>query len=206
MRKLMLFVLGFGAACAFCAYAWICDGLIAPAVGFAVLSIALAVASRWGRGLRPAAIILIGICAGLLWFQTYSTVYLSATTNLDDAIADVTARCTDYSYETHYGTAVEGMLRLDGKPYRAKFYVNGHVEMEPGDVLTGPFEFRVTTPDGSDEPTTHQGKGIFLLAYQEEDAQLLKLAQPPRWSKIARLEHELLNILESSSRYLGDRA
>ena len=198
MRKLMWFTMGFGAACALCAYFWLTDGLWIPALVMAAMFLGAAFLSRKIRWVRCIAAVCLGCAAALLWFQFYALFYLSATAELDGKIADTTAYCTDYSYETDYGSAAEGMLRLNGKPYRAKFYVNDKVHMEPGDVLTGPFEFRVTTPDGSDEPTTHQGKGIFLLAYQEEDAKLLKLAQPPRWSKIARLKHDLLNILEGS--------
>ena len=197
MRKLMWFTMGFGAACALCAYFWLTDGLWIGALVMAAMFTGAALLSRKIRWVRCIAAVCLGCAAAFLWFQFYATFYLAPAADLDGKIADTTSYCTDYSYETDYGSAVEGILRLEGRPYRAKFYVNDQVQMEPGDVLTGPFEFRVTTPDGSDEPTTHQGKGIFLLAYQEEDAELLKLAQPPRWSKIARLKHEITNILES---------
>ena len=197
MRKLMWFTMGFGAACALCAYFWLTDGLWIGALVMAAMFTGAALLSRKIRWVRCIAAVCLGCAAAFLWFQFYATFYLAPAADLDGKIADTTSYCTDYSYETDYGSAVEGILRLEGRPYRAKFYVNDQVQMEPGDVLTGPCEFRVTTPDGSDEPTTHQGKGIFLLAYQEEDAELLKLAQPPRWSKIARLKHEITNILES---------
>ncbi len=196
MRKLMWFTIGFGAACALCAYLWLTGPLWLPMLLCAILfagAVALSFRFRW---VRCVAAVCIGCATGFLWFQCYSTVYLSQAAELDGKLGSTTAYCTDYSYETNYGTAVEGILRLNGKPYRAKFYVNGKVEMEPGDVLQGVFEFRVTTPDGADEPTAHQGKGIFLLAYQEEDAQLLKLAQPPRWSYAARFKRSVTNILD----------
>ena len=195
MRKLMWFTLGFAAACALCAYLWLTESIWLYAVGFGIL----AIPSIWFIGrvkwLRCVAAVFIGCSVGFLWFQLYSANYLSLAADLDGKITDTTAYCTDYSYETEYGTAVEGVLYLEGKPVRAKFYVNGKIHMEPGDVLKGTFEFRVTTPDGADEPTAHQGKGIFLLAYQEEDAELLKLAEPPKWTFAARLKRNLLDIL-----------
>lgn len=192
----MWFTIGFGAACAFCAYLWLTAGLWLPTLIFATLFAGLLILSFRFRWVRCVAAVCMGCAAGFLWFQLYSAVYLSPAAALDGKLGSTTAYCTDYSYETDYGTAVEGVLRLDGKPYRAKFYVSGKIEMEPGDVLQGVFEFRVTTPDGADEPTAHQGKGIFLLAYQEEDAQLLKLEQPPRWSYAARLKRSITNILD----------
>ena len=194
----MWFTLGFGAACALCAYLWLTEGLWLPALALFELFAATAVLSRRIRWLRCVCAVCLGCAAALLWFQLYSANYLSLAAALDGKIADTTAYCTDYSYETNYGTAVEGVLRLEGKPVRAKLYVNGKINMEPGDVLRGAFEFRVTTPDGADEPTAHQGKGIFLLAYQEEDAELLKLAEPPAWTFPAKLRHRLLEILDAA--------
>ena len=198
MRKLMLFTMGFCAACAFCAYLWATEGLLLPGIGFAAAFVLLLTGSRWVKVLRIPAVIALGIALGLGWFQLYSANYLSLAAELDGKIADVTAQCTDYSYLTDYGTAVEGKLYLEGKPFRAKFYVSGEIDMAPGDVLTGAFKFRVTTPDGSDEATAHQGKGIFLLAYQEEDAELGKLAEIPDWGFAAVLRQKLIRILDES--------
>ena len=197
MRKLMWFTLGFAAACALCAYLWLTKYVWIIAIIAAELFMISATLSIRVKWLRYPAAVFLGCAAGFLWFQLFSANYLSLTADLDGKIADTTAYCTDYSYETKYGTAVEGVLWLEGKPARAKFYVNGKIDMEPGDVLKGAFEFRVTTPDGTDEPTAHQGKGIFLLAYQEEDAELLKLETPPKWTFAARLKRNLLNVLDT---------
>ncbi len=196
MRKLMWFTLGFAAACVPCAFLWLTQGLWVPALAAAGLFVAFAVGSFRIKWLRCAAAVCLGCAAGLLWFQVYASSYLSLAAELDGKIADTTAYCTDYSYETNYGTAVEGVLRLQGKPVRAKFYVSGNIDMEPGDVLRGAFEFRVTTPDSAKEPTSHQGRGIFLLAYQEEDAELLKLAQPPKWAFAARFRRSIQNSID----------
>ena len=191
MRKLMWFTLGLGAACAFCAYTWIDSGILLLSILFAVLFLAGFLVSRKYGCFKSVAVCCMGICAGLLWFHVFSSTYLSAVSPVDGAMGDVTARCTDYSYETEYGSAVEGFLYLEGKPYRAKFYVNGTVDMEPGDVLKGKFRLRVTTQDAEKGPTYHQGKGILLLAYQQEDLQLLKLKDTPIWAYPAIIRHHL---------------
>lgn len=196
MRKLMWFTIGFAAAVALSVGFWIKVGVWAFAVFALIPAACAAFFSRRIKWLRYVAAVCIGCASGFLWFQVYASEYLSLATELDGKIADTTAYCTDFSYETRYGTAVEGILRMKGKPIRAKFYVSGKVDMEPGDVLRGAFEFRVTTPDGVDEPTAHQGKGIFLLAYQEEDAELLKLVEPPKWSFAARLKRSLSQLLD----------
>ena len=121
MRKLMWFTIGFGVVCAFCAYFWITDGLVLPGVGFLGLFAAFLAGSTLVKQLRVPAAVCLGCALGLFWFQSYSNSYLSMATSLDDQLASVTARCTDYSYETDLGCAVEGFLYLDNKPVRAKF-------------------------------------------------------------------------------------
>lgn len=197
MRKLMWFTIGVGTACALCAYLWQTEQLWLWAVASLVLSISAAFYRKQVKWMRCAAAVCLGCAAGFLWFQLYSVFYLSLAAELDGKMAETSAYCTDYSYQTNYGTAVEGIIRLDGKPVRAKFYVNGEVPMEPGDILQGVFEFRVTTPDSEQEATYHQGKGIFLLGYQREDAKLLKLVEKPTWTFPARLRHDLQKIMDS---------
>ena len=197
MRKLMWFTIGFGAACIFCAYTWTCEGLILPACFFVTVSLASFFASKRLDFLKILGTVCVGIGLGLGWFQIYSNSYLSEAAKLDGELAQISVCCTDYSYQTDYGTAVEGFVYLNGKPCRGKFYVNGDVLMEPGDVLTGCFEFRVTTEDGAKGATYHQGKAIFLLGFQEEDAQLLKVEDRPLWAYPALLRYRLTEIIDA---------
>ena len=197
MRRLMFFTIGFAAACVFCAYAWQIQGLYPLALISLLLCCACMIGLRWTRLMRYPAVALLGLAVGFFWFQLYSDQYLSKANEMDGQIADVTARCTDYGYDTGYGTACDGYLYLEGKPVRARFYVSGQIEMEPGDVLTGAFKMKVTTPEGEVGNRSHQGKGIFLLCYQVEDAQLAKLAAPPGWAYPSILRGKLLKLVET---------
>ena len=182
MRKLMWFTLGFGAVCAICAYGWFCEGLWIPAACFAGVFLVSAVLQRKWKSLRIVTAISFGISLGLGWFQCYSNLYLKPAAAMDEVTVQVTAYCTDYSYETEYGSAVDGYFFLDGKPYRAKFYLNSVTTGEPGDLLSGVFKLRVTTEDSDKGSTYHVGKGMLFLAYQREDAQLGKLEKTPLWA------------------------
>ena len=115
MRKLMWFTVGFGAACAFCAYTWTCTELILPAIVFAVLFAAGIAAGKLSEHFRVAAVVCLGISVGLGWFQLYNDQYLSLAAQLDGKDADVSLYCTDFSYTTEYGSAVEGFLYLEGR-------------------------------------------------------------------------------------------
>lgn len=195
MRKLMWFALGFGAACGLCAYLWEIPGAFWIA---AVLTAAFAVLlfAGWrAKWLKKAAAVCLGCVAGLAWFEVYSAAYLDTAIAMDGVTAEISAQCSDYGYETNYGTAVDGIVYLDGKPYRARFYVNGDIDFEPGDVLQGTFRFRLTTPGGEEDATYHQGKGIFLLAYQTEDAALAKASKIPWYFYPAKLRRQLINLI-----------
>ena len=197
MRKLVWFTLGFASVCAICTCLWLTHSLWIGALCLTAASAALGVPGKRVRWLRCPAVLCFGCAVGLLWFQFYADAYLSHAAALDGTVAEATAYCTDYSYETNYGAAVEGVLLLQGKPVRAKFYVDENGNMEPGDVLRGTFRFRVTTPDGSEEPTFHQGRGIFLLAYQQKGRmEHQKPTQAPVWTFAARLRRDLRTMLE----------
>lgn len=196
MRKLMWFTLGFGITCGYCAFAWQTSGLWILACISVLLSALLFAFGSRRTWLRPIAAVCIGCAAGLMWFQLFASYYLDPAVQLDGKTAFAVLNCTDYGYKTDYGTAVEGVLELDGKPYRAKFYLKENLEIEPADILRGQYDFRVTTPDGADEPTAHRGKGIFLLAYEKETPDHLKNEENPYWTFPARLRHQLLRALD----------
>ena len=121
MRKLMWFTLGFTAACAFCAYFWPSSGVWAACVVLAGLSVLLLSGGKRLKWMRILGTALLGCAVGLTWFQLFHTTYLRAAAELDGEEAEVTAQCTDYSEQTGYGTAVDGVVRLNGKPYRVRF-------------------------------------------------------------------------------------
>ena len=194
----MWFTIGFGMVCAFCAYFWVTGGLLLSAAGFGGAFAVFGLGGRWLKKLRIPAAICLGCAVGLCWFQTYSSSYLSLANDLDGQLATVTARCTDYSYETNLGSAVEGFLYLEGKPVRAKFYLNNPAEIEPGDVLKGIFEMHVTTPEGGTYSDFYSGKGIFLMGYQEEEAELIKVSSAPYWAYPAIWRQNLKDLINSA--------
>ena len=198
MRKLMWFTIGFGAVCAFCAYFWVTEALLLPAIGFGMAFAAFLLGSRWVKKLRVPAAVCLGCALGFMWFHGYSSSYLSLANALDGQLASVTAQCTDYSYETNLGSAVDGFLYLEGKPVRAKFYLNNPAEIEPGDVLRGIFEMHVTTPEGETYSDFYSGKGIFLMGYQEEDTELIKVSSVPYWAYPAIWRQNLKNLINSA--------
>ena len=195
MRKLMWFTIGFGAACGICAWLWEIGWLAWIAGGVAALSGCLMIPGRRVPAFRRISALLLGAAAGLLWFQGYSSYYLSHANALDGQIVEVTACCSDYGYATEYGTAVDTVVDLEGNVYLTRLYFNGEISFEPGDYIRGTFRFQVTTPGGAENATHHQGKGIFLLGFQSDDAQLAKGEELPWYLYPAVLRRQLISII-----------
>lgn len=192
MRKLMWFTLGFGAACGLCAYVLPKEMLLLAALCAAVLGAGAALFARKPR----AAAAIFGFAMGFGWFFLYYVLSLNTAVEMDALTRNVSIRVTDYSYETAYGTGVDGTVILDGKSFQVRAYLDGNDALEPGDVVQGNFRFRITTPDGAEEATYHQGKGIFLLAYQTDGITVSHT--PATWRDIpAKLRREIKKILES---------
>lgn len=195
MRKLMWFTIGFGAACAFCAYVLPGELLLKFVLCCAVLTVLAAALSKTTTPFRRIALALFGCTMGLVWYSQYYSLYLNTAVAVDGVTQAGTIRVTDYSYETTYGAGVDGTITLEGKSFQVRAYLDGAQTLEPGDVLRGSFRFRITTPDGAEEATYHQGKGIFLLAYQTDEITVSRSA--PAWRDIpAKLRQRLKTILE----------
>ena len=165
MRKLMWFALGFGGACAFCAYCYV-SWILAAAVLFVLLTALFLVLSRRRLWLRAAAAVCLGVAVGLGWFRLYDTVFLSDARAMDGETERVTIAVRDYGYSTDYGCAFDGTVTLNGRIYSVRVYLDEYRKLEPGNRVRGCFRFRLTT-GGLEDPSYHRGKGIFLIADQE---------------------------------------
>ena len=196
MRKLMWFSLGFAAACCLCAYV-LSGEIVIPmlaAAGAAALITAI-IGGKYGV-FRRIALAFLGVAAGMCWFSLFDGFYLNAAETLDGRTVDAVIRVSDYGYETKYGVGADGTLQLDGKPYRLRAYLDTDEMPEPGDVLSGRFRLRVTTP--REERTYHAGNGIFLLAYQVDEAVVTRPADLSWRDFPARLRRGIRETLESA--------
>ena len=192
MRKLMWFGIGFAVSCGLGAYAlaeWAWVPLVFFLLGWVV--------SRKWTVLKPAALVALGCAAGLAWFGLFSHFFLSGAAEVDGQILETEIQIIDYSYETNYGCAADGITRLEGRSYPVRVYVNKDTTLEPGETVTGLFKFRYTAPGGIEEATYHSGKGIFLLAYQRGET-AFGAAEKENWRCVpSRLRQDIRKVLAS---------
>ncbi len=197
MRKLMWFTMGFGAACAIGAYCYV-PWLWCIAVAALVLTGLLIVGMRWFKPLRIGVAVLLGFSIGLGWFVGYDRIHISAARNADGEKLAVTIIARDFSYETNYGCAFVGEVTIDGTTYSVRTYLHTKDKLSPGDRVEGTFKFRLTAVGGLDEPTYHQGKGIFLLAYPDGDCVVTKGGGTQLTDYPAIWRNKLIGIIENA--------
>ena len=196
MRKLMWFSIGFALACGICAYLLPVKWIL-PAVTGALLlqAAALAAMQKW-KNFRIPAMVFFGCTVGLFWFLLFSGKYLSIPVSMDGTKTQLTVTATDYSYETDYGIAVDGMVDLEGKSYQVRAYLDKMDSLAPGDQVTALFRCRVTTSDSSEGSTYHPGKGIFLLVYQQSDGVRSRSEKLPAFAFAAQLRMKIKTCLQ----------
>ncbi len=179
MRKLVYFTLGFAGASLFgsCFYgSWM---LPACAAAFLLAGVIFAFRSE-EKDHRRVCVMLLGLAMGFGWFALYDEAYVGIARGMDGQTLSVQIIASDYSYETDYGSAVEGTVSLNGRQYRVKAYLKEKETVTPGDQINGNFRFRLTTDGGREDPTSHRSEGIFLLAYPKSKASIVQAEQIPK--------------------------
>lgn len=197
MRKLMWFSLGFALICALWAYIPEQNWYLFALVGAGVLCAGFAIASvRW-KMTGKAAVLLLGVTLGIGWILLFSHYYLLPAAALDGQELTATVTASDYSFDTGYGTGVDGEVSLDGKMYQIRLYLDGEQTVSPGDRITGTFRFRLTTSQGAEGGTYHAGNGMFLLGYDTGQVEIEKAAELKLIHRAAILRQQIVGILNS---------
>ena len=195
MRTLMWFTIGFAASCGLFAYGRDSRWLL-PAAILAVLVLVAGVCLTGRRKyLRSALAVLTGSLLGLGWFGISYLSRLQPLQAMDAERFAIGVTATDYGYETGYGTAVDGLVPVDGKIRQIRLYLSEEVEIRPGDRIEGAFRLSVTMSDEKEDSAWFQGKGIFLLGYQTGEIQLAPAEKIPGWCFPALLRQKIQSIL-----------
>lgn len=197
MLILVLFTIGFSISCALSAY-FCFSWLWVAAIGTFVCAIILYLIARKRIWIKAVATLLLGCAIGGGWTQLYSGIYLNSVAKLDMQDQELTITVTDYSYETDYGIASDGLIFLDNKPYFVKFYMNNQETLEPGFMVTGNFRLRLTTGAGAEDPTYHRSEGKFVLLYDNGDSQITSSDEIPWFCLPAFWRNELLKNIEAA--------
>lgn len=194
MRKLMCFTIGFAAACGAAIY--LLSGIWLILVGLFCLFASVCLLFIQNKPAKIAAMILFGCVIGFLWQWGYDSFYLSSARAVDGETMELTVTASDYGFIPTYAEAVDAQLQLDGRNYNVRCYLDDLHGVKPGDQITGTFRLRYTASGGISDPTYHQGKGIFLLAYAQDGITVSK-EETVEWRNYPAIwRHKIQSIIE----------
>ncbi len=194
MRRLMWFAIGFTAACAVGVY--LASGIWLLILGGAALAAFSAKCFFHTSISRQTACVLLGCVIGLVWLWGFDHFYLKPVRQMDGQMELLSIEVSDYSRESEFGITAEGKIKLDGKTYSIQFYINKEITLAPGDRVEGGFRLRYTG-GGTEHPTFHRGKGIFLLGYPKGEHSVAFADVVPTKYSASMLRQRILSLLDA---------
>ena len=193
MRILLWLTIGFSLACCLGVYSsgiWLWSTVAVLAAAGVLLYVFK------NKHANKAAVVLLGLLLGILWLFGYNALYLAPIREQDGKTVQASAEITDYSYETQYGIAADGKIAWDGRTYRVRVYLDDMEQLSPGDTVEGMFRLRLTVRGALNESTYHQGNGIFLLIYGEDEVRVSRIDEIPSRYFAAKLRADIQSVLD----------
>ena len=142
--------------------------------------------------------ILFGCILGFSWQLVFDSFYLSVPRSLDGTQAQMIVYATDYSKETDFGQSVDGIVTLNGKPYKIKTYYAGEKTLSPGDAVIGNFSLGCTLTDGSLDARAYRSDGIFLIAYLSAEPEISYAESIPWYGYPALVRECVCGIIDAT--------
>ncbi len=197
MRKLMWLTIGFVVAtvlgCHWLDVQWY---LLAAGVASLMLTVCLMVMLRTPKS-RVPGMLIFGCLLGFLWQLGFDSFYLSNVRALDALEAPLTIQASDYSFQSDYGTGVEGKLEMGGKTYSVRVYLPADTVLEPGDIVSGTFRLGCTLRGCTRESDYYMADGTFLVAVARGETAVTDAGKLPIRFWPAWLRHQISQRIET---------
>lgn len=169
MRRLLLFSLPFALGTLLCQY--LLPGLWRIAAVITALAAGFA-ATHFVRRLyrRPLRAITAGFVAGVLWFTSYSAVFLAPAEALVGTKGTVRIELLDYAVETDAGARCTVRILERGLHGKAVYYGSARLlRWEPGDRVRTESVFYSAAQLSGVESAYDTSQGIFVRLYGESE-------------------------------------
>lgn len=197
MRKLMWLTIGFVAAtllgCQWLDVQWY---LLSAGIASLLLTACLLIMLRTPKS-RVPGMLIFGCLLGFLWQLGFDSFYLSHIRAMDTLELPVTIQAVDYSFDSDYGTGVEGKLELHGKTHSLRVYLPENIVLEPGDTVSGTFRLDCTLRGCTRESKYYMADGTFLVAIARGDVRVTKSETLPFRLWPAWLRHQINRRIET---------
>lgn len=195
MRKLAIFSFAFSVSAALFVYLgcpgnllWYCGGLF-------VFALTLFCIFRKKRTIRVAALVIIGLCAGLFYCRGYEQLRLRPAKQLGGTTQEVLIEVLEEPSKSTYGYKVTG--QLDKKLHRTRvlLYVDDELDVALGDQILVTAELRdsLKSSDGEDF-LYYQTKDISLVCIARDKPYIIRQNTLPLRLYPAKISLEVKNV------------
>lgn len=196
MRRLLWFTVGFTAITAAFVYLLPFKWLLVVLGAAGICGIPIVVLRNRISWWRVFLMCFAGACAATMWIFAYQSYYFDTAEAYHEKEIQTQIEVSDYTTPTKYGVSAEGYLTVEGKRYKARFYLNSDDSLAPGDVVKGTFELKTTLAQGSTNTSYYQGEGIFLIAYPKDTPEVIPCEDIPTKFLPAKIRRTILNTLD----------
>lgn len=191
MRKLAIFSFAFSVSAALFVYLGCPQNLLIYCGGLFAVALALYFIFRKKRAIRIAALVIVGLCAGLLYCRGYEQFRLQPAKQFAGTTQDILIEVLEEPTRSTYGYKITGQLDQDFHRTRVLLYVDDELDVSLGDQIRVTAELRDSLKSSGGED---------FLYYQTKDISLVCIARNtpyviPRDSLPLRLYPAKLSLL-----------
>lgn len=194
MRKLMWFAIGFAVACVIGIY-FVADAYLLLLACSALIGL-ICVSFIHSRNGKRARLAVAGCLTGFIWLWLFNAFYLQTARACDGQSLELEIAVSDYGFAADTYSGAEGDIRLEGKPYKLRFYLDRVESLKPGDTVSGRFYLQYTYRGASRPSSYYPGEGVFLVAYASDEVDVRQAQTVPNQYFAAKLYRATQNLID----------
>lgn len=173
-----MFAAGFSLATVLCVLLQCGRMALAACAVIAAVSVALFLLK--GRWVRRAAIVTLGLAAGLCWYALYASSLVTPALRAEGTTQEIQATASGFARQMRYGSSVEAKLTLDGRSYDALIYLREQQpDIRPGDGLSLTAALSAANASADEGSVYLRSRGIVLVAKAHSALTVTKAEKPP---------------------------
>ena len=193
MRYLSLFTGGFALSLLVSCY--VLGAFPLGGLGALCLLLFLFLRRKRTKPLRILETVLLGAAMGFFFFWGFDKFYRQPLSACDRQQQELQITLTEIRQGKGFGSQAEGILHVNGLPYRVQVSLGKEHSFLPGDRIRGLFRISTIGEDGFYRGSAYKGEGFFLQVFEKNHSAELISRERNLWSAAGRLREYALGTI-----------